>query len=145
VSLRVREDSVHPRLQSGASVRALNFPVRGHLGRRMRTVIRLLFFWVVASLVAAAVLLLYAIPWHPHSARGWTIFLLVALPISLAGDYIGERIFSNPFARRLDASGSGVKASVNRIGYVVLCFLGVAVAAIWAFGMLNKTGWLGAL
>jgi hypothetical protein len=31
VSPRVREDTVHPRLQSGASVRPLNFTVRGTL------------------------------------------------------------------------------------------------------------------
>jgi hypothetical protein len=30
VSPRVREDSVHPRLQSGAIVRSLNFTVRPH-------------------------------------------------------------------------------------------------------------------
>ena len=32
MSPRVLEDSLHPRLQSGASVRPLNFTVRSHLG-----------------------------------------------------------------------------------------------------------------
>jgi hypothetical protein len=34
VSPRVREESVHPRLQSGASGRPLNFTVRAHLQRQ---------------------------------------------------------------------------------------------------------------
>jgi hypothetical protein len=111
----------------------------------MRKVVRLLIWWVGASSVAAAALLLYAIPWHPHSPRGWTVFLLAALPVTCIGDYIGRKIFYGALMRRLDALGSGIRASVERVAYVLLCFIGVAVLAICALAMLSNTGWLGAL
>jgi|SRR5215472_12792316 len=111
----------------------------------MRRVVRLLTWWAVASLVAAAVLFLWTSPLRPQSTRGWIIFLFAALPVLFLGEYVDERILDNPFARRLDVPGSGVRALVQRIAYAFLCFVAVYVLALFAFAMLKKTGWLGAL
>src|SRR5215472_7508551 len=111
----------------------------------MRKITRLLIWWVVGSLVAAGVLLLWSWPWRPQSARGWTFFLFAALPVLFLVEYVAERILDNPFARRLDALGPGAKASVERIAYAVLCFVAVYVLVLCAFALLSKTGWLGAL
>ena len=100
---------------------------------------------MVGSLVAAAVLLLWTLPWRPHSARGWTVFLFAALPVLFLGEYLVERILDNPFARRLDALGPGARALAERIGYAVLGFFVVYVLALCVFTILDRTGWLGAL
>jgi multisubunit Na+/H+ antiporter MnhB subunit len=112
----------------------------------MRKIMPLLGGWVILSLVAAGLLLLRSWPWRPHSALGWGLLFLAALPLTLLGEYLGDRvILQTPLAARLDALGSGAQASALRIAYVLICVIVVGVAGIYAFALLNSTGWLGAL
>src|SRR5207245_405441 len=102
----------------------------------MRKIMPLLGGWVILSLVAAALLLLWSWPWRPHSALGWGLLFLGALPLTFLGEYLGERIIlQSPIAARLDALGSGPQASALRITYVLICLIvvgavGGAVAAL---------------
>jgi hypothetical protein len=112
----------------------------------MRKIMPLLGAWVIVSLVAAAMLLLWSWPWRPHSALGWGLLFLGALPLTLLGEYLGDRIIlRTPLAERLDALGSGALASTLRIIYALICVIVVGAAGIYAFALLNSTGWLGAL
>ena len=112
----------------------------------MRKLMPLLGGWVILSLVAAALLLLWSWPWRPHSVLGWGLLFLGALPLTFLGEYLGERIIlQSPIAARLDALGSGPQDSALRITYVLICVIVVGVAGIYAFALLNSTGWLGAL
>jgi hypothetical protein len=49
MSPRVREDSVRPRLQSGARIRPLNFPVRRHMSDTLRVLLCLALFLAIAG------------------------------------------------------------------------------------------------
>jgi hypothetical protein len=137
---------VRPRRLTGVVVRPLNFTVRGHPVRRMRKLIRLLGLWLIASLMAAVFARLWTWPWHPHSVLGWCVFLIGALPVTGAGEYLFDRlIFRSRPGTRLDALGSGVSPSALRIAYVLVCVIVIAAVLICAFAWLNRTGWLGAL
>ena len=143
---RAPGDSVRPRRPSGVVVRPLNFTVRGHPETRMRKILRLLGGWLFLSIVAAALVLLWSWPWRPHSALGWGVVLLGALPLTLLGEYLAKRvIFESPLGTRLDALGAGAKASALRVTYVLICVIVVGILGIYAFACLSKTGWLGAL
>ncbi len=137
---------MRPRRLADVVVRPLNFTVRGRWGSRMRKIVPLLGGWVILSLVTAAMLLLWSWPWRPHSALGWGLLFLGALPLTLLGEYLGERtILQSPIAARLDALRSGPQTSALRITYVLICVIVVGVAGIYAFALLKSTGWLGAL
>ena len=112
----------------------------------MRKIPRLLASWLFLSIVAAAFGLLWLWPWRPRSALGWGVLFLGALPLTLLGEYLAERlIFESPLGTRLDAFGAGTRASALRITYIVICVIVVGISGMYAFAWLSKTGWLGAL
>ena len=112
----------------------------------MRKIVPLLGGWLFLSIAAAALVLLWSWPWRPHSALGWGVVLLGALPLTVLGEYLAERlILESPLGTRLDALGAGAKASALRITYVLICVIVVGILGMYSFAWLSKTGWLDAL
>src|SRR2546421_12593782 len=86
----------------------------------MRKLMPLLGGWVILSLVAAALLLLWSWPWRPHSVLGWGLLFLGALPLTFLGEYLGERIIlQSPMPARLGALGPRPEASALRSTYAL--------------------------
>jgi hypothetical protein len=113
----------------------------------MRMILPLVFGWLMVTAVAALYLQPWSWAWHPQTTLGWiVVFVLIAPLLTLLGEFLFQRVvFRNPIAQRLDALGPGAGPSALRVTYVLICFIAVGVAGIFAFGWLNKTGWLGAL
>jgi hypothetical protein len=83
VSPRVREDSVHPRLQSGPCVRPLNLSVRCRVPRHSN---RIVIWLVVAALCSPYILM----AWYPETFTSCLRFVLhyhleLALPLITHG------------------------------------------------------------
>jgi hypothetical protein len=108
--------------------------------------LRLLIWWVVGSIMAAGILLLELLPWHPQSALGWAVLLGGALPVMFAFEFLGDRvIYRNPVGARLDAMGPGARASTLRIIYLLACFI-FAILVCWvAVAALSRSRLFGAL
>ncbi len=83
-------------------------------------------------------MLIVAFPSHPKSLLGWFAFFILALPVTLLGEVIGEGLWQNRLARRIEEKTAGQSFSWWRITYGFVAMLLVfAVAwklAIW-FGV----------
>jgi hypothetical protein len=102
--------------------------VRPHmLGRALR----FLGFYLVLSLVIAPLLLLQLLPWYPRSVRGWLILFVVAVPVVLLGELVGDFLLKNRISAAVDRSTRATSLSWLRIGYVlgvlILCFAAVVL------------------
>jgi hypothetical protein len=79
--------------------------------------VRLLRIVVTCLLVAAiaTVLLIFDLwPWHPSSPLGWNLFAVSALPILIAGEWVGEKIVDNPVSKGVDRSNDAQSHSHTR-------------------------------
>src|SRR5215475_1654340 len=96
----------------------------------MRRPLAFISAWIVLSLIVAGGFLLSLWPHRPHSALGWALLIILALPLAALGEFLGERlIFHNDLAAALNSLGSGFVPSLVRILYVLLIYLVLAGVA----------------
>jgi hypothetical protein len=104
---------------------------------RLQRVIKFLGLYVAISIFAAVVLLIYVFSHYPKSIVGWVLFFVLALPIAIIGEAIGEAIWRNPVARKLERLTSDRSLSWLRICYgfiAILLLSGLVWAIIVIFG-----------
>lgn len=77
----------------------------------------------VLTIIAAAGLLLVLYPWHPTTAWGWLLFVVLALPLAVAGEWIGDVALGNRIARQIGRSTPHGRISWARVGYGVVALL----------------------
>jgi hypothetical protein len=80
---------------------------------------RFLLICVIIALVAAGLLLLDLWPWHPTSWRAWLLFFVIALPVTIAGEWLAEAVLNNPLSKSVDRATTGRSFSWYRIGYLL--------------------------
>ena len=111
------------------------YSVRTHMSAR---VVCFLGMYVAASLVLGTLLLLQVWPWQPKTIVGWLALLLLALPITAAGEWLGNLILENRFAGSLGRNTAGDSVAWLRVAYGVAALLliyavgGAIYVAVWA-------------
>ena len=100
-----------------------------------RVFLRLTGLYLGITGVSAAALLLQFWPYWPLSWQGWTVFLLAALPVTLIGEYFGERLLQNRVSAAVERRTAASTFSWLRIGYLLLlmlliCALGILISAL---------------
>lgn len=104
--------------------------------RVWRRLLRIVVGYLLVALVAAGLLLVNVWPWHPVSWRAWLLFVVLAPPVLIAGEWIGEKMLTNPLSRSVDRATARNSFSWLRIAYlltVVVLVLGVVsmVRHLW--------------
>jgi hypothetical protein len=100
--------------------------------------LRFLLGYLVVALVAAGLLLLNLWPWHPTSWRTWLLFVVLALPITIVGEWFGETALNNRLSKSVDRATASRSFSWVRIAYLLALVL--LVLALLFFG---QRIWLG--
>jgi hypothetical protein len=102
--------------------------------------------WVFLSTIVAAGFLLSFWPQHPHSALGWFLLVVTALPLAALGEFLGDRfIFHSDLGDSLNSLGTGFLPSLVRVLYVLIMFLALAAIAGVIITRFNAPGWVSAL
>jgi len=84
-------------------------------------------------IVAAGCLLFTLYPWHPTTPWGWALLVVLALPVMAAGEWLGNVVPGNRFARSIGRDKPPGRISWARIGYGVVALLVVSASV---FGVL---------
>ena len=66
---------------------------------------------------------------HPISLTGWGIWLAVAFPVALAGEFIGSVLFNNRTGQFLDQEADGI--SMTRVAYGVVVAIVLMVVLLY--------------
>ena len=109
---------------------SLNADGRRHM---FRSVVRFIAIYVVLSGLIGALALLQLWPWQPKTAVGWLVLFVCALPITAAGEWLGQLAFENRFATSLGNGTAPDSLSWLRVAYgvvVVLVLTAIAVAIV---------------
>ena len=94
--------------------------------------LRFLLGYLVVALVAAGLLLLNLWPWHPSSWRTWLLFVVLALPITIVVEWLGETVLNKLLSKSVDRATASRSFSWLRIAYLVALVL--LVLALLFFG-----------
>ena len=81
--------------------------------------LRILLSYLIVAVIAAGLLLANLWPWHPTSWRVWLLFLILALPILIVGEWLGEAVFNNPLSQSVNRITATRSFSWLRIGYLL--------------------------
>ena len=79
--------------------------------------------------IAVVVVLVNIYPYYPTTLVGWGVLLLLALPILLVGEFLGERVLGASFVARL--------LRVIRITYAVVIMGGTVASLMFTLQLLE--------
>lgn len=90
----------------------------------MKRVIKFIGQYIAISFLAGAILLMYSFPEHPRNWWGWIALFGFALPVVVAGEYIGQVLLErNPVSQAIERHTKDKSFSWLRIGYFLLLLL----------------------
>jgi hypothetical protein len=95
--------------------------------------------YVVLSLVLGGLALLQGFPQRPTTWLGWASLFALVLPVTVAGEFVGELLFRNRMSRAVEQRTQQRSFSWLRIAYVLFLFLPL-FAGITALGMWLSSG-----
>jgi hypothetical protein len=92
-------------------------------------IIPILLASVVLLPVSMVILLFNIYPYHPASLIGWVLLALLAIPIILAGEFLGDRLLGASIISKLP--------QFLRVTYGVIVMGGVMVSLIFGIHLLD--------
>jgi hypothetical protein len=97
------------------------------------SVLKFIGIYLALALAAGVMALLQLWPWQPKTAIGWGALLILALPVTVAGEWIGQRIFNKRVSDSLGASAEPGSIAWMRVAYgvAVVVVIAAAVGAIY--------------
>ena len=100
----------------------------------MKRLLTIAGIYLSLSAVAAVGVLMGAFSKHPTTVNGWVLLLLLALPLTIVGELIGEVIWRNRIAHAVEENTTGQSLSGLRILYAL-------VAMLLLFGLVFTVGY----
>ena len=97
-----------------------------------------LLVYPIAVLLASAFLLIDAWPWHPHSGRGWLIFIAMSVPICVILGYAELLLDRDPIAAKVEAATKDKPISSFRITYYLLQYVFICAAVVGVIILIVK-------
>ena len=79
-------------------------------------------------------MLIVAFPHHPRTLVGWAAFFLLALPVTLFGEAVGEGLWRNRVAQAVEQRAEGQSFSWLRIAYGFVAML-LLFAVVWGLAL----------
>jgi hypothetical protein len=95
-----------------------------------RPVLRFVSTYLILSAFAATALLIDTWPHQPRSFLQWALLLVIALPVTVLGDWLSEHTLSNPLARVAVSRTKRVRFSWLRIGYCLALYILFAICVV---------------
>lgn len=95
----------------------------------MARLLKIIAKYITLSAIAAILVLLEVFPTHPTTASGWGLLLVLALPLTIVGELVGEALWRNRLAQAVEAGTKERSFSVLRVLYT-FCKLSLSVSKL---------------
>jgi hypothetical protein len=96
----------------------------------MKSIVRFVVAYVLLSVVLGLLALVLSFPARPSSWVGWAVLFALVIPVTLAGQYVGELLHLNRVARAVARRTDGSGFSCLRLGYLLVAGLVIAAALV---------------
>ena len=99
----------------------------------LKAVLRFTRVYLIVSLFAAAALLVDTWPQHPKSLLHWALLFLIALPVTVLGEWLTDGLVNNPVSAIIERGTHRSGFSWTRIAYYLAMYIFFALAAVALF------------
>jgi hypothetical protein len=96
----------------------------------MKSLLRFVVAYVLLSAVLGLLALVSSFSARPSSWVGWALMFAMVIPVTLAGELVGEVLHRNRVARAVAQRTEGSGFSWLRLGYLLLAGLVIAAAVV---------------
>jgi hypothetical protein len=97
---------------------------------KVSQIFRFIWVYLTVSLLAALELLVDIWPQYAHSLLPWALLLVIALPVTILGDWLSNRALSTSLSLAIEARARGSRISWLRIGYCLALYVLFAICAV---------------
>jgi hypothetical protein len=113
-------------------------PGTSTLLKKVSSILRYIAVYLIVSLLAALALLVDTWPHYPRSLRSWALLLVIALPVTVLGDWLSDSALSNSLSLAIETRTRGARVSWLRIGYYLALYVLFAICAVAALYWLES-------
>jgi hypothetical protein len=99
----------------------------------MARLLRIAGIYLGLSVIAALGIVIGVFPKHPTTLNGWLLLLVLALPLTIAGEMLGEAVWRNKLADAVRDNTRGQSLSALRMVYAL-------VAGLLLFAIVTAVG-----
>jgi hypothetical protein len=99
----------------------------------MKPILRFICIYSAVSLIAAIGLLVDTWPRYPTSPIEWGLLLVIALPVTVLGEWLVDGTRKNSLSRAIENKTRAARFAWLRIGYHLALYVLFAVCAIGLF------------
>jgi di/tricarboxylate transporter len=104
----------------------------------MARLLKIIAAYILLSAIAAVGVLIGIFPKHPTTIGGWCLLLVLALPIIIVGELIGEALWRNRLAQAIEAKTKERSLSALRIIYALMVML-LLFSLVFAVGQFMES------
>jgi hypothetical protein len=94
--------------------------------------------YLIVSLLAVLALLIDTWPHYPRSLRPWALLLVIALPVTVLGDWLSDSALSTSLSLAIEARTRGSRIPWLRAGYYLALYVLFAICAVAALYWLES-------
>ncbi|MEO6279932.1 hypothetical protein [Roseateles sp.] len=107
----------------------------------MKSALKFVLAYVLLSCLLGGLSLIQSFPALPTSWLGWLLMFVLVIPITLAGEFLGEVLFRNPVSQFVERRTKHRQFSWLRV-LVALAGMLVALGAVLGLGhLISSNGW----
>ncbi len=99
----------------------------------LKRVLRFAAIYLIVSVIAAVALLIDTWPLHPHSIPHWALLFVIALPITLLGEWLSDRALHSSLSLAVEVRTRSSRFSWLRVGCLLALYILFAICAVVVF------------
>jgi len=104
----------------------------------LKKIFRFAVIYLILSALAALGVLIDTWPRYPHSVIQWSILLIIALPLSVLGEWLADRTLRSRMSHAVENRTKGAELSWLRVGYLLALTIVFTVCAVLIFHWLHS-------
>ena len=102
----------------------------------LKSLLRYVMVYLIVSVCASIALLADTWPHHPTSLLAWSILFVVAIPVTVVGEWLAEGVLNNPVSAAVERRTRQTAFSWTRVVYylAVYVLLGICALTVYYWG-----------
>jgi hypothetical protein len=106
----------------------------------LKKVIRFLLIYLALSSFAVVALFIDTWPHYPHGPLDWGLLFVIALPVTLLGEWLSDNALSSSLSLAVEARAKGHQLSWLRVSYYLALYILFAICAVAAYYWFDLSG-----